>query len=145
MVDPLTGWTIVKTAAEAGKKLYEVAKGVKDYETKQKLNEILDQLNDLKQQASELEDENRELREKLRFKDESYEFVNPFYYDRAKDPKHETPFCPKCFVAQKTAPMSKPYQSGNDLYRRCLACGTPIEVEHRPRQHEYFSPSGEWS
>jgi len=107
-------------------------------------------LNHSKQPIISLEDELETLKlyldmEKLRFKDESYEFVNPFYYDRAKDPKHETPFCPKCFVAQKTAPMSKPYQSGNDLYRRCLACGTPIEVEHRPRQHEYFSPSGEWS
>lgn len=67
-IDPVTGWTIVKNIADATKKLYDVARGLKDYETKQKLDEVLDELRDLKQQASDLEDENRELRESLRFK-----------------------------------------------------------------------------
>ena len=79
-VDPVTAWTIAKTAGEISKKLYELGKGLKDRETQQQVDEIVDKLRELKQLASELEDENRDLREKLRFKSDYYKFKSPFWY-----------------------------------------------------------------
>src|SRR6266853_2032537 len=126
-IDPVTGWTLVKTVADAMKKLYEVANGVKDYETKQKLDEVLDELRDLKQQASSLEDENRLLREKLRFKSDAYEFRNPFYHVRANP---QQPLCPKCFAKETAGPMSDKYQDGTTgmCFRRCLVCENILEA-----------------
>jgi cell division septum initiation protein DivIVA len=65
-VDAITRLTLFKSIADAGKTIAEIAKGVNNYETKQRLNAIYDNLMDLKQQAARLEDENRELKEKLR-------------------------------------------------------------------------------
>src|SRR5258708_36389468 len=104
MVDPLTGWTLVKTVAEATKKLFDVAKDVKDYETKQKLDEVLDELRELKQSASNLEDENRELKEKLRFNSDEYMFITPFWDEKVN---RVQPLCAKCFSKHVTAPMSQ--------------------------------------
>jgi hypothetical protein len=83
-IDPATGWALVKTVAEVTKKLFDVAKTLKDREAKQKVDEVLDSLRELKQQASILEDENRDLREKLQFRADEFEFKNPFWYRRAK-------------------------------------------------------------
>lgn len=122
-IDPITGLTLAQSAAELTRKLYEVAKGLKDREAKQQLDELLDRLRELKQQASDLEDENRELREKLRFNSDEFDFRNPFYYEK----KHpDRPLYPKCFANQIPAPMSEPYDASG-VYRKCLACGTAIE------------------
>ena len=131
-IDPVTGWTVVKNIADATKKLYEVAKGLKDYETKQKLDEVLDELRDLKQQASDLEDENRELRESLRFKSDDFEFKNPFYFEK----KHpDRALCPKCFSKHIIAPVAAPYDNGHGVWRECLSCETTIE-EIRSGRHD---------
>src|SRR5438067_11246192 len=121
MIDPATvatGISLTKTAAELGKKLNEFYSEIKDREIRKKLDEVIDQLRDLKQRAAELEDENRELKEKLRFRSDFYDFVNPFHYDREKDPKHEMPLCAKCLAQGTIGPMSKPYNSGSNIYRR---------------------------
>ncbi len=131
IMDPATAWTIAKTAGEITKKLYELAKSVKDRDEKQQIDEILDQLRALKQSASELEDENRELREKLRFKSDDYEFRTPFYYDKAHPGQ---PLCPKCFAKNLAAPMGEPGQTGDPDYRQCLACGHAIRVAARSRR-----------
>jgi len=124
MVDPITGFSLFKTVAEAAKKIAEVAKDAKDYETKKKLGEVHDILISLKQAASDLEDENRELREQLRFKSDEFEFRNPFSYEK----KHpDRALCPKCFAAQKIAPVSAPYDNEVAISRKCLACGTAVE------------------
>lgn len=125
MIDPVTGWTLVKTIADATKNLYEVAKGLKDHETKQKVDDVLDKLRELKQSASELEEENRELREKLRFKSDEYEFRNPFWYKRTQP--HD-PLCAKCFAADVVAPMTKPFEEGR--YRQCLVCRTNVRQDY---------------
>lgn len=65
-MDAITGLTLFKSIADAGKTIAEIGKGVNNHETKQQLNGIYDNLMDLKQQAARLEDENRELKEKLR-------------------------------------------------------------------------------
>src|SRR6266700_2956257 len=116
-----TAWTIAKTAGEISKKLYELAKSVKDREVKQQIDEITDQLRELKQSASELEDENRNLREKLRFKSDNYEFRNPFWYEKANP---EQPFCPKCFAGDIAAPMGAPqrFPGSSQASRWCLVC-----------------------
>ena len=129
-MDPATGWTIVKNVADATKKLYDIAKGVKDYETKRQLDGVLDELRGLKQQASDLEDENRNLREQLRFKSDEFEFRNPFHYEK-KYP--DRPLCAKCFAKQVIAPMSEPYQA-DGTWRRCLVCDNRVEIE-RGRRH----------
>jgi hypothetical protein len=123
-------WTIVKTAGEITKKLYEFGKSLKDRDAKHHIDEILDKLRELKQQASELEDENHELREKLRFKSDAYEFHTPFWYDKAH-PKRA--LCPKCFAECKAAPMGEPGQGCSSEYRLCLVCGRSIEVGHFPQ------------
>lgn len=111
--------TLVKSAAEISKKLNEVWKGLKDRETKQQIEAILDNLHDLKQSAAALEDENRELREKLRFKSEDYGFNNPFWY--ANDhPKR--PLCPGCFARNIPAPMGERYHQDYGTFRQCLVC-----------------------
>ena len=61
-----TAGTITKAAAEISKKLYDLGKIVRDRETKQQVDEILDEVRDLKHSISLLQDQNRELREKLR-------------------------------------------------------------------------------
>lgn len=134
MVDPVTGWSLVKTVADATKKLYDVAKGVKDYETKQKLSEVLDTLMELKQSASELEDQNRELREKLRFKGDQYEFRNPFWYGKDKP---QQPLCPVCFAKNQAAPMAEEY----DGYRQCLVCKSGVRLRSPLPEEEvsYYS------
>jgi hypothetical protein len=126
MVDPVTSWSLVKTIADATKKLYDVAKGLKDYETKQKLDEVLDELRELKQSASKLEDENREQREKLRFKSDQYEFRNPFWY--AKD-NPQVPLCAKCHSQHVAAPMSEKYTTDFGVFRQCLVCDKNYLVE----------------
>ena len=98
-----SAWTIVKTAGEVSKKLFEFSKGLKDHEAKQRLDEIVDQLRELKQSASELEDENRGLREKLRFKTDEYEFQNPHWYHKMHP---DQPLCPICFSKEIAAPIS---------------------------------------
>jgi hypothetical protein len=130
-MDPTTAWTIAKTAGEITKKMYELAKSVKDRDAKQQIDEILDQLRSLKQSASELEDENRELREKLRFKGDDYEFRTPFWYDKAYP---DRPLCPKCFAKNLAAPMGEPGQGCNPEYRRCLACGDVMRLIPRSRR-----------
>jgi hypothetical protein len=126
-MEPITTLTVAAKAAELGQKLYEVAKGLKDRETQQRIDEVIDDLRELKQQASVLEDENRTLRDRLRFKDDSYEFVHPFYYDREKDPQHTIPLCPNCFVDEKIATMAKPYRDFGGTYRRCHHCNAAVQ------------------
>jgi hypothetical protein len=127
-IDPIAGWTLVKTIADATKNLYEVAKGLKDHETKQKVDEVLDRLRDLKQQASELEDENRKLREKLRFKSDEFQFMNPFWFRKGDAAQA---FCPPCFAKDIAAPMSMPFTTNGTQYRRCLVCGGVISERRR--------------
>jgi NTP pyrophosphatase (non-canonical NTP hydrolase) len=131
-MEPVTAvtsaWTIAKTAGEISKKLYELARSLKDREAKQQIDEITDRLRELKQLASELEDENRDLREKLRFKSDGYEFRTPFWYDKAKP---ERALCPKCFANKVLAPMDDPGQGCTRDYRLCLVCGNSIEVKYR--------------
>ena len=121
-----TTWSIVRTAAEISKKLYELQKSFKDREAKQQLDEILDKLRDLKQSASELQDENRELREKLRFKSDDYEFRSPFWYEKDHP---ERALCAKCFASGIVAPMGKRGQDCGEGYRRCLVCHQSLEVK----------------
>lgn len=112
-VEPLstvtTAWSIAKTAGEISKKLYELGKSLKDRDTRQQVDEIVDRLRGLKQSASELEDENRELRERLRFDSEEYQFHTPFWYHKTNQPSQ--PLCPKCFANKVAAPMGEPGQS----------------------------------
>jgi len=124
-----TAWTIAKTAGEISKKLFELRKSIKDRETKQQLDEILDQVRELKQSASELEDENRELREKLRFKSEEYVFQHPFWFARSNP---HIAFCPKCFAENIAAPMGAKGQGCVADARRCLVCGTLVHVDYSP-------------
>jgi hypothetical protein len=125
-MDPVTGWTIVKSVGEASKKLYEIGKTLKDREVKASMDEVLDKLRELKQQASELEDANRDLRESLRFKSEEFEFKNPFWYEKAYPNR---PLCAKCFAGEKIAPMSEPSGQAGSSYRRCLVCGNPVNLD----------------
>ena len=124
-VDPVTGWSLVKTIAEVTKKLYDVAKNLKDHEAKQKVDEVLDKLRDLKQEASVLEDENRGLRERLRFKSDEFEFKNPFWYEKKSSGQ---PLCAKCFANEKIGPMGEPYRASG-IYRRCLVCDNCVQME----------------
>jgi hypothetical protein len=124
MIDPVTVWTIAKTAGEISKNLYEFGKGLKDRDAKQRVDEIVDKLRELKQSASLLEDENRELREKLRFKSDQYEFRNPFWYEKDRP---QDPLCAKCFASKVIAPMSEEFEDGT--YRQCLVCKANV------RQH----------
>ena len=141
-----TAWTIAKTAGEISKKLYEVGKSVKNRETKQQIDEILDSVRELKQSASELEDENRELREKLRFKGDEYEFRSPFWYHRLNN--HEQPLCPKCFAGNIAAPMGEPGQGCNDDFRLCLVCGSCVDISDHWRESQggfVPRPGSPWS
>jgi len=52
-----TAWTVVKTAGEISKRLYEFSKNLKDRDAKNQIDEILDRVRELKQSASELEDD----------------------------------------------------------------------------------------
>lgn len=119
-MEPVTAWSIAKTAGEIGKKLYEFAKGLKDREAKQQIDEILDNVRELKQSASVLEDENRKLREQLRFRSDDFEFKNPFWYEKNHP---DRPLCPKCFAAEKVAPMSEVINTVLGPCRECLSCG----------------------
>ncbi len=125
-VDPVTGWSLVKTIAEVTKKLYDLAKNLKDHEAKQKVDEVVDKLRELKQEASVLEDENRGLRERLRFKSDEFEFKNPFWYDK-RNPGQ--PLCAKCFANQRIGQMGEPYRASG-MYRRCLVCDNSVQIEH---------------
>src|ERR1700751_5865799 len=118
-MDPVTAWSIAKTAGDISKKLYEFGKSLKDREAKHQVDEIVDKLRELKQSASELEDENRDLREKLRFNSDNYQFRSPFWYEKAHP---EQPLCPKCFANKIAAPMGQPGQGVNEDYRLCLVC-----------------------
>ncbi len=120
-VDPVTGWSLVKSIGGAAKSLYEVARGLKDYETKQRVDEVLDVLRELKQQASELEDENRDLRDKLRFKSDEFEFQNLAVHrhppsptdDGARWPAFVPPPPHACFL-----PFLPPRSHNRSPYRR---------------------------
>ena len=116
-------WSIAKAAGEVSKKLYELGKSLKDRETKQQLDQILDSVRELKQAASKLEDENRELREKLRFKSDEYQFRSPFHYHKARP---EVAPCPKCFSKNISGPMGR--QAPGDDYRLCLVCNQTVDV-----------------
>lgn len=112
--------------AEISKKLNEVWKSVKDRETKQQIEAILDNLHELKQSAAALEDQNRELREKLRFKSDEYGFHTPFQYHKARP--HQ-PLCVKCFSKGIEAPMGERGQDCSLDYRRCLVFGNATRVD----------------
>lgn len=122
-MDPVSSFKIANTAADLSKKLFELAKAIKDRNIKQKLDEVLDELRSLKQQASELEDENRAIKEKARFNEDNYEFRNPFWFDK----KHlDRALCPKCYSQKIAAPMSK---TRNDGSKYCLVCrGSIYEI-----------------
>lgn len=132
-------WSVVKTAAEISKKLYELGKSLKDRDAKHAVDEIEDQVRELKRAASLLEDENRELREKVRFKSDAYEFRTPFYYEKALN---DRPLCPKCFAKDIPAPMGEPGQDATLRYRRCLVCGNYIEVNEVGSRMPRFEPDG---
>jgi hypothetical protein len=134
-MDPITSLSLFKSIAEACKKIADIARDVKDYETKQKLGEVQDVLISLKQQASELEDENRELREKLRFKSEEFEFKNPFWYEKAHP---ERALCPKCFSKNIVAPVAAPYRTSVGTWRWCLACGTQVQETRDSKSSQSF-------
>jgi|SRR5579864_3302600 len=130
-MEPITtvtgAWSIAKTAGEISKKLYALGKQLKDRETKQHVDEIVDNLRELKQRASELEDENRDLREKLRFKSDEYQFRTPFYYHKANS---NQPLCPKCFASGIPAPMGAIDADGFQTPSRiCLVCNKKIFLE----------------
>jgi hypothetical protein len=135
VLDPVTGWSLVKTIADATKSLYDVAKSVKDHEIKGKLDSVLDRLRELKQEASSLEDENRNLREQLRFKSDEFEFKSPFWYDRAHP---DQPLCAKCFANKKLGHMGEPYKASGQ-YRRCLVCDNNFQVERDESRSTGFS------
>jgi hypothetical protein len=120
-------WTIAKTAGEISKKLYDFGKSLKDRESKQQVDEILDNVRELKQSASELEDENRALRDRLRFKGDEYEFRTPFWYARSQA---QQPLCAICFAKEIAAPMGEAGQGCSRNYRRCLVCGSCVQVSH---------------
>lgn len=129
-VDPVTAWSIAKTAAEISKKLFALGKRVKDHEIKQQLDEIADEVRELKQTASELEDQNRELREKLHFKGDDFEFRTPFWYEKAHP---DQALCPKCFAKNIRGQMGQPGQGGvNSSWRQCLVCDHAIEISPAP-------------
>jgi hypothetical protein len=121
----VTAWTIAKTAGEISKKLYEFGKSQRDHKLKEQVEEILDKLRDLKQSAAELEDENRELRDKLHFKSNDYEFRNPFWYAKTQQ---NQPLCAKCFAKETVGPMGEPGYECRSNYRRCLVCGSCVQV-----------------
>lgn len=123
MVDPITGLSLFKVAADAGKAIADIAKSVTDREIKQELNGIYDKLMELKQNIASLEDENRELREKSRLRSDEFEFRNPFYYEK-KFP--DRPLCPKCFVgSERLAPMGNAHRDMSGIeFRECLVCHT---------------------
>jgi hypothetical protein len=106
--------------------LYDLGKAIKDRETKQQLDEILDNVRELKKSTSELEDENRELREKLRFRSPDYEFRNPFWYHKANP---NQPLCPKCFASNIAAPMGGEGVDCGAERRRCLVCFNITSVQ----------------
>jgi|GEM_PF-1870830 len=118
---------LAKSAGDISKKLNEVWKGLKDRETKQQVEAILDNLHDLKQSAASLEDENRELREKLRFKSDHYQFRTPFWY--AKDNPTQA-LCAKCFAQQIAAPIGERVEGYNNS-RQCLVCHNWVQVGER--------------
>ncbi len=119
-INPQTGLTLFNAIATAGKSIYEIAQGTSKLETKRQLMEVYDTLMSLKREAAELEDENHNLNEKLRFKDDEFEFKNPFWYEK-KYP--DRPLCAKCFANKKTAPMSQVYESSlGRITRHCLVC-----------------------
>lgn len=122
-MDPVAGLGLFKAIADAGKAISEIAKSVSDREIKQELNRVYDTLISLKQDAASLEDENRELKEKLRFRADDFDFRNPFYYEENFP---ERPLCPKCFAAEKVAPMSVAKIGGVRQYRDCLVCGKVV-------------------
>jgi NTP pyrophosphatase (non-canonical NTP hydrolase) len=140
-MEPVTTITaalsIAKTAGEVSKKLYELTKDVKDKDLKQRIDEIADEVRKLKQSASELEDQNRDLREKLRFKSDNFEFRTPFYYEKTNA---NQPFCAKCFARNIAAPMGAQGHDCNPDYRRCLVCGTFVQV----RESSFTPPSYEY-
>jgi hypothetical protein len=145
-MDIVSGATLFKTIADAGRKIAEVAKDVKDYETKQKLGEVQDTLISLKQQVSDLEDDNRELKEQLRFKSDDFEFKMPFYYEKTHP---ERALCPKCFTDKILAPVAELYEGAGGTFRCCLRCGSPIRVSRETRYdsgyHGGGSDLGPWS
>src|SRR5690349_22456193 len=125
-MDPITAWSLAKTAGEISNKLYELGKRVKDRDTKQQIDQILDGVSELKRSASQLEDENRDLREKLRFKSDEYEFRTPFRYHKERP---DQPLCVKCFAKNVEAQMGEPGQDTvNRHRRRCLVCGDVVHV-----------------
>jgi hypothetical protein len=130
-MEPITtvtgAWSIAKAAGEISKKLYELGKQLKDRETRQHVDEIVDNLRELKQRASELEDENRDLRARLRFKSDEYKFHTPFWYHKEKP---EQPLCPKCFASGIPAPMTAIDSSGFQIPSRiCLVCNKKVYLE----------------
>jgi hypothetical protein len=143
-VSTITGaLSIAKAAGDISKKLYELGKSVKDRETRQHIDEIVDQLRDLKQSASELEDDNRALREKLRFRSDEYDFRTPFWYSKQHPNR---PLCAKCFAKGIAAPMGEPGLQCDPDYRRCLVCSEFVPFRQRSEVFSDPAPDhGEWS
>jgi len=119
-VDPVTAWTIAKTAGEISKKLYELGKGLKDREQQQKVDEIVDKLRDLKQLASELEDENREVREKLSSRATTTIFGLPFGIQKTS---LTCPFA-RSVLLRALLPQweNSTWTAPGRPYRTCLVC-----------------------
>jgi hypothetical protein len=133
---PQEGLALFNAIATAGKTVYEIAQGVTKIETKQQLMEVYDTLINLKRAATDLEDENRDLKAKLRFKQDEYEFRNPFWYDKQYP---DRPLCPKCFSKQIAAPVGAPFEDTyGTIYRRCLTCDALIEEGRRGQTPHTF-------
>lgn len=91
--------------------------------------ELYRKIVELEGEVIELTRENHTLTEKLRFRNDEFEFKNPFHYQKAHP---DRPLCAKCFAKEKIGQMSEPYEGANrGLWRRCLVCDNSVKVEQR--------------
>jgi hypothetical protein len=132
-MDAQTGFTLFNAIASAGKAIFEIAQGTLKLEEKQQLMEVYDALMTLKRAAADLEDENHSLKQRLRFNNDEFDFRSPFWYGK-NFPNRA--LCAKCFANEKASPMGDPYKGAAGIWRRCLVCDNPVEVErgtsHKP-------------
>jgi hypothetical protein len=77
----------------------DLVKKAGEIELYKKIVAAEDEVRDLTREKRRLEDEVEELRHALRFKEE-VNFQAPFYYQKAGD---QTPYCPRCWEADKRA------------------------------------------
>jgi hypothetical protein len=120
------GFALFNAIAAAGRTIYEIAQGTAKLEEKQQLMGVYDTLMALKRAAADLEDENYGLKQKLRFNSDAFHFRTPFWYEKATP---ERALCAKCFSSQKASPMGEAYGGARGLWRRCLVCDNPVEIE----------------